>query len=284
MKKVFQSSYDVCHKFAEQTQTEGRSGNLFFENDWCVTGDYGKKIYSYGHHYLLAEFINDNTIVINDVGYSSSTEKHIGEIISATSQYRQFFTLSCNLELVYNQIIENKNKLARANKPELYITPILRLYASLIEYHTYTRNLGNLKKSKKFREIKKIVNGVNNPEYKEKLKLLVIKQEKQAIKRDAIKLAEYLPKFINFEISSFRVGKFDYLRLSQDGESVQTSQYVNVPVKEAKILFNRIRLGYDVIGSKIGYYTVISNNGALKIGCHNILKDEINRFAQLMNW
>ena len=46
MKKVFSSSTDVMHLFAQRSQQEARtsSGNVFYYND---------KIYSYGHHYLL---------------------------------------------------------------------------------------------------------------------------------------------------------------------------------------------------------------------------------------
>ena len=58
----------------------------------------------------------------------------------------------------------------------------------------------------------------------------------------------------------------------------------NVPVKEAKILYLRIKAGKDVKGFKIGYYTVISINGTLKIGCHNIEKNEMDRLAKMMGW
>ena len=51
MKTVFNNS-EVCHVFAQQEQEYGRSGNIFFE---------GKKIYSYGYHYLMGNIINDNT-------------------------------------------------------------------------------------------------------------------------------------------------------------------------------------------------------------------------------
>ena len=54
MKTVFTNT-DTIHTFAQQTQYEGRNSTntIFFE---------GNKIYSYGYHYLLGEFLDRNTI------------------------------------------------------------------------------------------------------------------------------------------------------------------------------------------------------------------------------
>ena len=78
MKKVFSSNYEVIHTFAQRTHPEGRnsSSSVFFEGD---------KIYSYGYHYLLGEFLDTNTILINDKGYGNSTSKHISILMGATS-------------------------------------------------------------------------------------------------------------------------------------------------------------------------------------------------------
>ena len=43
-----------------------------------------------------------------------------------------------------------------------------------------------------------------------------------------------------------------------------------MPVKEAKILYNKIIKNEDIKGFKIDYYTVIDLDSKLKIGCHNI--------------
>ena len=82
MKKVFTNS-EIVHKFNEQSQYEGNTPNhgMFF---------YNTKLYSYGHHYLLAEFIDKETILINNKGYSNSTGKHISLVTNATSDKKQF--------------------------------------------------------------------------------------------------------------------------------------------------------------------------------------------------
>jgi hypothetical protein len=117
MKRVYNTSSDVIHLFAQRSQDDARCSNVYFDNR--------NKIYSYSHHYLLGEFIDNDTIMINDEGYSVTTSKHISEISYATRQYKQFFKSKTDLESVHHAVMYNKKKLSRANKPELYIRPIL---------------------------------------------------------------------------------------------------------------------------------------------------------------
>ena len=81
----------------------------------------------------------------------------------------------------------------------------------------------------------------------------------------------------------YKQGKV-YLRYNEAGEEIETSMSASAPAREAKILYERIKAGKDVKGFKIGYYTVISSNGKLKIGCHEIEREEIERIAKLMDW
>ena len=110
MKKVFQNTSEVVHVFAQQTQSEGRnqSSSIYFRDN---------KIYSYGSHYLLGEFINNETIIINDFGYSVTTSKHIKELTNATSQYNQFYTSSIDINHVQNKI---NNQLKHVNQKDIY--------------------------------------------------------------------------------------------------------------------------------------------------------------------
>ena len=68
------------------------------------------------------------------------------------------------------------------------------------------------------------------------------------------------------------------------GDYVETSKGAEVPIREAKILLERIRGGKDVKGFKIGHFTVISLNGVLKVGCHEIPREEIDDFCKRYNW
>jgi hypothetical protein len=275
MKRVFSKSADVIHCFAQQMQNEGRnsSSSVFFETSYnSYTKAYGTKLYSYGHHYLLAEFLDANTIFINDDGYSVTTSKHISEVSYGTRQYKQFFKSKSDLETVYNTVISCKNKLARARKPELYINTILQLWESLNEFLVHTK-AKKYKSNSMYKEIKKIVSLLNEDvdTYKEKLKELAIKKAKADKLKAKKELKINLEKFFNYEIDFFRINNSDdYLRISKDGNFIETSQSVKVDLQEAKILYKLIKAGKDIKGHKIGYYTVISINGTLKIGCHNI--------------
>lgn len=277
MKKVFSSNADCIHTFAQRSQDEGRTSNhnVYF---------YGDKIYSYGSHYLLGEFINDGeAIIINDIGYSNSTSKHIGILWGATSQYKQISKRRTDLDIVHDTVISHKKSLANARKPELYITPILSLWESLNEYLQYSK-AKKYKSNKKYKEIKAIVTALNNnPEdYKEKIKLASQKLAKAQKRKDAIKLKEKLSKFNSYEIDFFRVGDEDYLRLSEDGDKVETSQRVSVKRENAKLLYKMIERGIDIQGERIEHYRVTSINGTLKIGCHNINIDSMHKVGKLL--
>ncbi len=134
MKTVFQNASAVIHLFAQRTQNEARSSNVFFERE-------GKRLYSYGHHYLLAEFIeNENgemAIMINDSGYSNTTAKHIGHTISATRQFKQFFTTNCDEVKVFRQLENLATKLMTARKPEIYIDQANNLYFKFLEFKNW---------------------------------------------------------------------------------------------------------------------------------------------------
>ena len=74
------------------------------------------------------------------------------------------------------------------------------------------------------------------------------------------------------------------LRINEAKNEVQTSMGANVPIREGKILWDRIKNGKDIKGFRIGHYTVIGINGTLQIGCHNIEREELVRFTKLNNW
>jgi len=273
MKKVFSSNDECIHTFAQRTQSEGRTStkSIFFEGD---------KLYSYGYHYLLAEFLDDNTIMINDKGYSASTRKHIGMISWASRQYKQFFKKESDIYLVREQIMYLKDKLAKANKPIKYIEQITKLYESYMEYRTYAKIKT---KSDEYKEITKIYKALNKPEYLDLIKAEAKKKAKAKKLKDAKALKEALIKFKSGEIRTFRIGNEDYLRLSKDKTMVETSQGVRVDTAEAKKLYQAIENNIDIVGHRIDGYTVTSLNGTLTIGCHKINVDSMHEIGKQLS-
>lgn len=285
MKRVFPKSSDVIHLWAQKTQTDARCSNVFFETDWNSDSEYGERIYSYGKHYELARFIDENTVMINDTGYSVTTSKHISEVRGETRQYKQFFKSETSLELVLSQVEENLKGLTNARKPELYINPIYNLWAKLNEYLYYTRTKSKTAKTKEYRKLKSIVNILDN-DYKEFQEILKKRQEKERLekeKKEKKALAESLEKFNNYETNWFRHGKYDYLRISQDGEKVETSQNISVDKSDALLLYKMIVAGKDVVGHKIAGFTINAINGTLKIGCHDIKMESVHEVGQKLS-
>ncbi len=265
MKKVFQNT-DLCHVFAQQSQDYGRGSNLFFE---------GKRIYSYGKHYLLAEFIEKDVIIINNEGYSSTTSYHITLVQQATRQYKQFFTKSVGLNLVYNSILDLNKRLPKAIKKEIICFDIIRLFESLKSFSTQYKP-SNLKDAQ-YKEIEKIYKSIsaNKDEY-----ILAQKERaKKAELKEAKKLAVDVKKFLNYELNYIKA-KEDFIRVSKCGKFIESSQGVEVDIKEAKILYKMIANKQDIKGHKIDNYTVIGLNGVLSIGCHKVNTDNMHTIGK----
>ncbi|WP_185212437.1 hypothetical protein [Elizabethkingia meningoseptica] len=264
MKTVFNSSSDVIHLFAQQTQNNARCNNVFFE---------GKKIYSYGYHYLLGEFVTnkkgDTAVIINNEGYSQTTSKHISEITSGTSHYTQFTTSVTDEKKVLSKLEQLQIKLLNARKPELYISEANELFNKYKEYCDWN----NIKINKQVNLAYSVFNTGEIKEYIAKKEKSILREKKKAEKEALTKYYNALEKFFNHEINRIHVlnpKNEDYLRLSLNGEDIETTQGVSVSKVNAKKLYNLIKSGRDIKGYVIDNYTVIGLNGILTIGCHKI--------------
>jgi hypothetical protein len=223
MKKVFQNTSEVVHVFAQRSQWQGtnQSRSIYF---------YDNKIYSYGSHYLLGEFINKDTIIINDFGYSVTTSKHISELINATSQYKRFYTSSIDIKYIETEINAFLKCLTNARKPEIYISNITKLESNLSKWVDYckankvTHKYKVNKSDYNYKKIVKIANSLLTPETIEKLKSKGKKDAAKQKAKDKRELKIKLDKFNTYKIDRFKVGKFDYLRLSQNGNFLKQAK------------------------------------------------------------
>jgi hypothetical protein len=262
MKKVFSNSADVMHVFVGQDQQEGKCSNVFF---------YGSKLYSYGYHYLLAEFIKnkkgENAILINDEGYSVTTAKHIQQIKQASRQFDQFFTTSTDEKKVISKLIELANKLEKAKKPIIYINESNKLFASYSKWCTWNETKVDKLVQAYFDTIKSYE---NKDSYSKTYSDLNKNIEKFKSKKQKDEEKLKLKKFFDYETSYLYNMNEDFVRISKDKLSIETSQRVSIPIKEAATLYRIILSGKNIKGIKIGEYTCIGLNGTLKIGCHHI--------------
>lgn len=264
---TIKNNSDLVHAFAQRQSISGRCGNLFYERN---------KIYSYGYHYLLGEFYdnqNETFILINDKGYSSSTAKHISLLKQATKHYKQYLTSEVNLYQVKIKIEALNNKLKKAKKPYLYVPQILETYNKFLN-NPFSIDFSD----NNYIYIKNIVDGL--PDVADVLENIKKIEAKKADAQQK-KLLKQIEKFYNYEIDYLKIEN-DLLRISKDGLFVETSQRVRIPISEAKQLYKAIIKGEDVKGYKIGSFKVDSLNGSLKVGCHNISMDEVHRIGNLI--
>lgn len=247
------SNIQIAHLFATDVQT-AKAGNMFISNG---------VIYSFGYHYELARFLDSETVLINNRGYSKTTSKHIGLVTQATRQFKQFFSLNCDFKLVLSQLQKLESKLMNARKPEIYYNQIQTLLGRYTEYCIYVNK--NLEPE--------IIHFGNITIDSEKLAVLKAKRIESELKKEN----ELISKFVNFE-SSYAKLKFDVLRLEND--KVRTSQGVLLDLFPCRSLYNALKAGFDVVGSKIDSYTILENSkNFVKIGCHNFKKDYLLSFG-----
>lgn len=250
---IIKSNADLCHTFSNKLKDRGKYGNLFFEHN---------KLYSYGYHYLLAKFVKDNVILINDSGYSVTTSKHITLIRQASRQYTQLFTTETDGELVEKRLNQLYNKLVKATKPLLYINEIVYLVDK------YAQNCKLLDRT----PLTVIL------EYKDKLSEQQLKDAKIQAKKDEISKKEKesqefevnKAKFLNYE-TDYITGKLDLIRLTEDKRLIETSQKVLITLEVAKDLYQAIVNNINIVGYKIGNYQVKQlTKDSIVIGCHTI--------------
>jgi len=273
MKTVFNNS-ECVHTFAQRTQQTGRTSNnnIFFEGD---------KIYSYGYHYELGRFLDDETILINNKGYSNCTAKHITLLIGATSQYKQYYRTKTDIGIVYRDIMYLKKKLSKARKPEIYISQIYSLWNSFNEYIN-ERNQKQIRKYKEYKEMLLFVDSLQEETSIEDLRQWAKEEARKKKDKEKKQLTKSLAKFREYKKDYFRIGGKDYLRLSKCAQFVETSQGVKIDVNEAKRYLKLLKSGAMMRGQKIGNYTTISFDKLLRIGCHNISKEQINYISNLI--
>jgi len=297
MRQVFQNHSQVCHAFNLQNQQRGRAGSIFFE---------GNKIYSYGYHYLMGEFIDSDTILINDKGYSNSTAKHISILGQATRDKKQIYLSQIELNLVLNELESLYKSLLVARKPQKYYNDIIGL-SNTFNYnlsilkgfyyeHNYLSGFQFVSSFDMTKENKQKINRINEIRslsidyatteiYKGKIErakeLEAIREQRAKEKREKQR-AEQIENFYSYKGSRINYLEFDLLRVSKCGEFVETSQAVRIPLKEAIRYFRLFNSGAKLIGEKVGQFTTISNDGFLKIGCHKIEHKEANRIGNII--
>jgi len=274
MRKKLRNNSEVAHYWAHKVQSSGRSSNMFFEGD---------SIYSYGFHFKMARHHTHkgtDYILYNSARYSSSTNKHQSEVTSAIPYNIEVFivpnvddlkdknNLKHYLELIETKL--NKASRARSNK-EWLLNEAHELY----------------KIAKRYKELFKVAGKIPDIEFsedaltniKKKLDEKSKKETARKKKENAKKLKEYNDKLLlwrkgELHCLNTRLDKFDRCRVV--GEEIQTTRRCNAPIKEVIVALKALKKGIDVIGKKLGHYTINNwDNKTLTVGCHKFDLSEI---------
>jgi hypothetical protein len=85
MKRVFSDTRQCVHVWAQNSQDEGRCGNVFFE---------GAVIYSYGYHFPMARHVTngagEEAVLLTTAKFSISTGRHQSFVLGAVSHRKRF--------------------------------------------------------------------------------------------------------------------------------------------------------------------------------------------------
>lgn len=279
MRTVLRNHDEVCHVWAQQKKAAGRSGNIFFE---------GPRIYSYGRHFEMARFVDSETVLLNSHRYSVSTAKHLS-IVRRAVTHKDVFTVPTMDEHGINicyLINKAKNEYDLARGARKWVDAHIRQAQGYVNSTRRYISKFNVTVPDSHRELWLALHTETYLNGEIQAQLLAKAKAAQAAEREATKQARVkrelaeaaqLEQWVRGELDW---GRFSVMRLRVKGDEVQTTHGASVPVIEARKLYRAMKLGVDVSGQKIGYYTVTRvTERELVIGCHTIPLSEVERIA-----
>lgn len=271
--KLVHTPENVAHLFAHQLQNEARnSGNTLFFRD--------NKIYSYGSHFCIAKFVDDNTLLFTERSYSNTTAKHISIVRNATNHINKIYCnnpVSTNEQNLSYWVMECENlisKLQKAKKPEKYISNLNEIKSKVEKYCNFFKiaipnDLENVLSITEKSEIKS---------YFETKQANMLKDKKNALNR--LKIAHKLElkdwrKFKKQRLYS-RLDNCDYLRYNKTNERFETSQGIEIPKEIFLRLWNKV-LSNEKFDKVLDFTVKEIGKNHITVGCHKIMFNEVKK-------
>lgn len=286
MKKVFSSHSELAHVWANQLQYEGRAASMFF---------YGPVIYSYGHHYEIARFVEaangQKVCFVNANGYSNSTAKHTAHVWNAIPDGIPTFKVPFLCGSGWSYSYSRQHYFNVDQLPGIVAAMLVEI-KNLCHDQIKARTNFSLFSSAagRYETIVEICNLFNipvpaKPENWDAAKLKAdhlrnTQGERQRAKelKELEKSRDLLAKWLNHEYNGQIYNIPVHLRISRDGKLIETTKGAKVENELALRLLEKLRKGTDVKGEKINGFTVIENTlDHVKIGCHTISWPVINQ-------
>jgi hypothetical protein len=138
------------------------------------------------------------------------------------------------------------------------------------------------RRRKEYKQLLKFVDSLQDTNAIEDLRIWAKKEKEKKQRKEKKTLKEKLNKFYKYEIDFFRVGGLDYLRRSENGQYIETSQGVKIDIDEARRYYSLLSSGANMRGERISNFITKSFDNLLTIGCHNISKEQINKISKLL--
>jgi hypothetical protein len=281
----------VAHYWANNVQSEGKAGNLFFE---------GEKIWSYGAHFCVARRLPGGMFAITTRGYSPSTERHISIVRQACPSGRIVY---CN--------DPDESAAVNMGKARAAINGAIAESETTRRIQQKTRDGHKARALRLAEQANAYLAALPENERGDVLPIdttdlesirahfVRIEQEQEARKLERERIALHAAET---NIKIWRSGGPGYdlwnlpamLRLwtttlanMEPATVVQTSKGAEIPVEDARKLWpmiQRVMSGERdyTPGEALGVYrlTRINRDGSIVVGCHNIAFAEIEGIAK----
>lgn len=263
------------------------------------------------------------TVFVSNRTYSVTTSKHQRYLDQAINYMDVVYVAYPNEEPSFypetdrnfkafrNELYSIREQLGKAKKPEKYVYPLLRAIENLEKYVRYmTMYILTGDKLECLKPYEDLINEFNKLELEKDAKNFETKRKEKLM----LQCSKYFPilnaKFgalwenyggllsdeekgkIELEYSKvpneieaeYKKQKGDFLRVTKDGQSIETSLGVIVPINEAKAGYLAFKAG-KLLGYKFAGYSVTQSDAkGFKAGCHTIKAETINKIALQLNW
>lgn len=296
----------IAHVWAAQTKERGKAsgGRIFFE---------GTKIYSYGHHFMIAQFVDPTTVLLTTATYSQSTSSHQSSVRDALRGLpvdvfevpRADGFPPDNLRKLKELFEDQLRAAARARRNAMWhvrqasrareqhekygkrfwpdYTPLPEIDQQFVADAQERTNRGEELNRARWAKREELAR-----EQREKVAQHIIKlREKYPDVIEAWRNNEQIPYQLQSDLIS--VGR-TLLRVLKDGKTIETSRGARVPVDVAPMMWRAVCIArdrglaqdYDGQGVRIGDFALrqIKLNGDVVIGCHEICYDELKLMAE----
>ena len=297
------SNSQVAHCWANQTKKQLKGSNFFFED---------KLIYSFGKHFIVGRLIQKKNkdgklytiALINNNNRSGFTSRHISHARAASRHHKQFSIpwvgispddISRNCTYFINTIRKSHDRLLAAIRygfDGCLKEQIVLAYEYISTFDTTIAQRDSIMEWKermdagmlftKEQQARIDARGAREAEHE-------AIRARQYAERNAVELAEEkvkLEAWVKGEDVKLR-GYWAYdvikTKLRIHGAAIETSFGAVVSCRAAKIVWERIKAGHDIVGVEINGFAISSYNGTLKIGCHEIAKEEVERIGALLD-